>query len=296
MVQCLVCQYAIYGEAILCSVCGCQASFHLKCAKDEHGFSSLKQFKCPQHACFLCKRENRLWRCRHPTDWLLSKHEVPATRIEEIFSCLPLPYNDEEFKTDINWKDLTENKLEPPPYEQIKRNFYLIKRKRSKVDADTGCASCSSTECSEACMCRVQYISCSKGCRCKGKCQNRPFNTEKKIQIVKVKLMRFSFSIISFVLFYNSHLFLLYGTLSLYSLMLDDVNFFFVLKRQVDGEIRVGVFAATSIQVGEPLTYDYRFEQFGPEVECLCGVEIVKAISGIKRRLFQAGGIKGRSI
>ncbi|KAF6152191.1 hypothetical protein GIB67_019413 [Kingdonia uniflora] len=29
-------------------------------------------------------------------------------------------------------------------------------------------------------------------------------------------------------------------------------------KWQVDGETRVGVFAARSINIGEPLTYDYR--------------------------------------
>lgn len=32
-----------------------------------------------------------------------------------------------------------------------------------------------------------------------------------------------------------------------------------VLNRQVEGETRVGVFAARSIEVGEPLTYDYRY-------------------------------------
>lgn len=33
------------------------------------------------------------------------------------------------------------------------------------------------------------------------------------------------------------------------------------LSRQVDGETRVGVFASRSIQVGEHLTYDYRYVQ-----------------------------------
>lgn len=32
-----------------------------------------------------------------------------------------------------------------------------------------------------------------------------------------------------------------------------------VSSRQVDGETRIGVFAGRSIEVGEPLTYDYRY-------------------------------------
>ncbi|TVU29294.1 hypothetical protein EJB05_20854 [Eragrostis curvula] len=42
-------------------------------------------------------------------------------------------------------------------------------------------------------------------------------------------------------------------------------------KWQVDGETRVGVFASRSINVGEPLTYDYRFVHFGRKVKCRCG-------------------------
>ncbi|RVW14456.1 hypothetical protein CK203_090788 [Vitis vinifera] len=34
---------------------------------------------------------------------------------------------------------------------------------------------------------------------------------------------------------------------------------FGLLLRQVEGETRVGVFAARSIKAGEPLTYDYRY-------------------------------------
>uniref|UniRef100_A0A0E0EM28 SET domain-containing protein n=1 Tax=Oryza meridionalis TaxID=40149 RepID=A0A0E0EM28_9ORYZ len=45
-------------------------------------------------------------------------------------------------------------------------------------------------------------------------------------------------------------------------------------KWQVNGKTRLGVFASKAIEVGEPLTYDYRFEQhFGPEIECFCGAQ-----------------------
>ncbi|KAL0340165.1 UNVERIFIED_CONTAM: Histone-lysine N-methyltransferase ASHR3 [Sesamum radiatum] len=108
LVQCSACQTVVYHEEeILCSVRGCRGVFHLKCAKECLGFSSSKQFKCPQHECFLCKQKNRLWRCircpiachdkcapfpehvvhfpdqpgeaicwRHSTDWRLEKKDI----------------------------------------------------------------------------------------------------------------------------------------------------------------------------------------------------------------------------
>lgn len=56
-------------------------------------------------------------------------------------------------------------------------------------------------------------------------------------------------------------------------------------KWQVEGETRVGVFAARSIEVGQPLTYDYRFVQFGPEVKCHCGALNCQGYLGAKRRI-----------
>ncbi|KAJ0090308.1 hypothetical protein Patl1_14476 [Pistacia atlantica] len=56
-------------------------------------------------------------------------------------------------------------------------------------------------------------------------------------------------------------------------------------KWQVEGETRVGVFAARSIKVGEPLTYDYRFIQFGPEVKCHCGAPSCQGYLGTKRKV-----------
>lgn len=49
-VECRVCQTSIYpGREVLCSVRGCQAAYHLKCANEKLGFSSSRKFKCPQH-------------------------------------------------------------------------------------------------------------------------------------------------------------------------------------------------------------------------------------------------------
>lgn len=104
----------------------------------------------------------------------------------------------------------------------IKLDIYLVKKKRDDVDDGTGCTSCRDT-CSENCVCRyfqiifhlsatyvpavlafwlvmlwansftwsnrVQCISCSKACRCSENCTNRPFRKDKKIKIVKVKII-----------------------------------------------------------------------------------------------------------
>ncbi|GFQ01208.1 histone-lysine n-methyltransferase ashh3 [Phtheirospermum japonicum] len=64
-------------------------------------------------------------------------------------------------------------------------------------------------------------------------------------------------------------------------------------KWQVEGEVRVGVFASKSIKVGEALTYDYLFVQFGPEVECRCGAPSCNGYLGTKRKIVFAQRLKG---
>ncbi|KAL8488684.1 hypothetical protein ACS0TY_024825 [Phlomoides rotata] len=317
MIQCGACQKGVYPEEkISCSVRGCRSAFHLACAKESLSFSfsssKKKQFKCPQH------------------------HKVPASTIEDIFSVLPLPYIEEEFKIDINWKDEieTETKLEPHPYTHIKRNMYLVKKKRNSIDTDNGCTNCSSTRCSDGCECRVQCISCSNACSCSKECANRPFQKAKKIQIVKTELCGWGvvaaepISKEDFVVEYVGE-------------VIDDVlcekrlwdmkdqdstNFYmceinkdFVIdatfkgnasrflnhscapnckleKWQVEGETRVGVFASRSIEVGEPLTYDYRFVQFGPQVPCHCGAPNCRGYLGTRKKIVFAPKAKRKDL
>ncbi|CAK9171388.1 unnamed protein product [Ilex paraguariensis] len=354
-VDCCVCQNVIYpGEEVLCSVHGCKGVYHLTCAKERLGFSSMGQFKCPQHACYLCKQKFHLWRCarcklashdkcaafpehviyfhdqpgrvvcwKHPTDWRFQKKRaVRSNEIEGIFSRLPLPYVEEEFKIDITWKDMMENKLEPPPYVHIRRNIYLVKRKRDDVDAGIGCTNCSSSMCSEDCVCRVQCISCSKACHCSELCANRPFRKEKKIRIVKTELCGWGVEAAESIKkgdFVTEYI----GEViddamceqRLWDMKYKGVKNFYMCeirkdftidatfkgnssrflnhscypnckleKWQVEGETRVGVFAARPIEIGEPLTYDYRFVQFGPEVKCHCGAPNCQGYLGIKRK------------
>ncbi|KAE8710378.1 Histone-lysine N-methyltransferase ASHR3 [Hibiscus syriacus] len=255
---------------------------------------------------------------------LNEQHAVPATGIEEVFCQLPLPYMDEEFKLDMTWRDLLENKFDPPPYVHIKRNAYLVKKKRDNVVDDIGCASCSST-CSEDCVCRVQCISCSKACHCPESCTNRPFSKEKKIKIVKTELCGWGVEAAEpikkgdFVIEYigeviddaqcekrlwdmkykgvkNFYMCEIRKDFTIDATFKGNTSRFLnhscdpncVLEKwQVEGETRVGVFAARSIEVGEPLTYDYRFVQFGPEVKCHCGASNCQGYLGTKRKIVK---------
>lgn len=254
---------------------------------------------------------------------MLNEQHAEATRdIEEVFCRLPLPYADEEFKIDLTWKDLMENKVGPPPYVHIKRNIYLVKKKRDNSDDDIGCMSCSS-ECSENCVCRVQYISCSKACHCSETCNNRPFRKEKKIKIVKTEFCGWGVEAAEpinkgeFIIEYIGEV--IDDALCeqrLWDMKYRGVQNFYMCeirkdftidatfkgnfsrflnhscdpncmleKWQVEGETRVGVFAARSIKAGEPLTYDYRFVQFGPEVKCYCGASSCQGYLGTKRKI-----------
>ncbi|XP_057967904.1 histone-lysine N-methyltransferase ASHR3 isoform X2 [Malania oleifera] len=347
LVECLVCHNFIYpGEEVLCSVRGCQGVYHLMCAKRRLAFSISRKFKCPQHRlhwrCVRCTKASHdkcapwpdkvihlrnqpgravCW--RHPGDWRLdNKHAVPANNIEKVFCRLPLPYVEEEFRIDVTWKDVMENKMEPPPFVHIRRNVYLVKKKRDDADDGIGCTNCTSI-CSEDCVCRVQSISCSKACHCSEMCTNRPFRKEKKIKIVKTELCGWGVEAAEFI---NKGDFII----EYIGEVIDDAlcerrlwdmkdkgvqNFYMceirknftidatfkgnssrflnhscdpnckLEKWQVDGETRVGVFAARSIEVGEPLTYDYRFVQFGPEVKCHCGATNCQGYLGTKRKI-----------
>ncbi|KAG2668127.1 hypothetical protein I3760_15G145500 [Carya illinoinensis] len=353
MVDCLVCHDIIYpGDEVLCSVRDCQGVYHLECAKARLQISNLKNFKCPQHACFICK--NRLyWRCvqcpmashdkcapwpdtvmhlegqsgravcwRHPTNWRLDREHAACTSdMEEVFGRLPLPYVDEEFKIDLTWKDM-ENKMELPPYVHIRRNVYLVKKKRNGAADDTGCTNCS-TVCSDDCVCRVQCISCSKACRCSENCTNRPFRKERKINIVKTEFCGWGvvaaekFNKGDFIIEYigeviddalceqrlwdmkyrgaqNFYMCEIRKDFTIDATFKGNASRFLnhgcdpnciLEKWQFEGEVRVGVFAARSIEVGEPLTYDYRFVQFGPEVKCHCGASNCQGYLGTKRKI-----------
>ncbi|KAK1399882.1 Histone-lysine N-methyltransferase ASHR3 [Heracleum sosnowskyi] len=342
LVKCRLCRTFIYSKTQLtCSVRDCEAAYHLECAQESLGTSSSRKFKCPQHACYLCKERHQLLRC---TKCELAWHAKCAAFPEhvthlrnqtakaicwrshetkkELFFCLPVPDVTEEFDIDDTWKNTTVTEMEPPSYEHIRRNIYLVKKKVDDWGADIGCTKCTSV-CSEACPCRVQYISCSKACRCSDMCTNRPFQKEKRIKVVKTEVCGWGIEaaesinkgdfIIEYVgevisdaeckdrLSYleymgakNFYMCKVQTDFTIDSTFKGNTARFLnhscdpncnLEKRQLDGETRLGIFASRTIQAGEPLTYDYRYDQFGPDqVKCQCGASNCQGYLGVKRK------------
>nr|CAD1825032.1 unnamed protein product [Ananas comosus var. bracteatus] len=290
MVECRLCSKVIYPrEEVQCSVSGCQGTFHQTCAKSKGGLS--KPFKCPQH---------------------------------EAFNRLPLPYINEEFSIGAILNDVTENKAEPSPYVHIKRNVYLVKKKRNGADAGVGCTNCRpDSTCKDDCECRGLSISCSKACHCSDMCKNKPFRKEKKIKVVKTENCGWGVVALEsidkgdFVIEYIGEVIddatceqrlwdmKFRGDQKFYMCEISkdftiDATFKGNASRflnhscnpncklekwQVDGETRVGIFASRSIEVGEPLTYDYRFVLFGSTVKCCCGASNCQGYLGTKKKV-----------
>jgi hypothetical protein len=63
------------------------------------------------------------------------------------------------------------------------------------------------------------------------------------------------------------------------------------VHRRVDGETRVGVFALRDINVGESVTYDYKYIEFGPNVKCCCGAPNCRGAIGER---FNSNRVKSR--
>uniref|UniRef100_A0A803M903 Uncharacterized protein n=1 Tax=Chenopodium quinoa TaxID=63459 RepID=A0A803M903_CHEQI len=291
LVECRACSSYIYpGDEVSCAVRG----------------------SWPDKVIHLSERPGWTVCWRHPKDW----------RQEDVFSRLPLPYVEEEFNIESTLKDSPIDKLEPPPYVHIRRNVYLVKKKREDATMDIGCTSCRSA-CSDDCVCRVQSISCSRSCHCSDACTNKPFRKEKKIKIVRTELCGWGVEAAEainkgdFIIEYVGEVIDdLLCTQRLWDMKNKEVKNFYMCeirkdftidatfkgnasrflnhscdpnckleKWQVEGDIRVGAFAARPIKIGEPLTYDYRFVQFGPEVKCCCGAGNCQGYLGAKKKI-----------
>nr|GMD71532.1 histone-lysine N-methyltransferase ASHH3-like [Ipomoea batatas] len=125
--------------------------------------------------------------------WLLfaiSYQGAVTSGIENIFSKLITEIGD---PVDFELPDWL-NKWQPVPYTFIKRNIYLTKRIKRRLEDDGIFCSCnsvagSSDVCGRDCLCSMLMSSCSSGCKCGGSCLNKPFHQRaaKKMKIVKTE-------------------------------------------------------------------------------------------------------------
>ncbi|MCO5549248.1 hypothetical protein L7F22_002715 [Adiantum nelumboides] len=344
-VECFFCKaFVARPDLTSCSHKDCNRSYHLTCGHGLEDFHFRKNGDavCPQHVCMVCKRNSNLkvFRCercpvaahkkcfafpenviflkskpdqficwRHPQDWRLeSEYKAPTADTQEVFKRLPLPYAQAEFSIGSELPDeVSGNGLEPAPFVQIRRNIFLVKKKRDDFDDGVGCT-CQNA-CRDNCECRSQSMSCSRSCTCNEKCGNKPFRKEKRIKLVKT--LECGWGVQTTEAIVKGEFIIEYvGEVINESICEErlwtlkergDYNFYmceigkdFIIdatfkgntarfvnhscepncnleKWRVDGEIRVGIFAVRDIKDGEALTYDYRFIQFGPTVKCRCG-------------------------
>ncbi|KAM3199186.1 histone-lysine N-methyltransferase ASHH3 isoform X1 [Capsicum annuum] len=86
------------------------------------------------------------------------------------------------------------NKWQSMPYIFIRRNIYLIKKVKRRLEDDGIFCSCRSTGetsavCGKDCLCGMLLSSCSSGCQCGSSCLNKPFHQRpvKKMKLVKTE-------------------------------------------------------------------------------------------------------------
>ncbi|EYU46331.1 hypothetical protein MIMGU_mgv1a025945mg, partial [Erythranthe guttata] len=86
------------------------------------------------------------------------------------------------------------NKWNSTSYTKIRRNVYLTKKVKRRLEDDgIFCSCCSSAEssgvCGKDCLCGMLMSSCSSGCKCGISCLNKPFHQRpvKKIKTVQTE-------------------------------------------------------------------------------------------------------------
>ncbi|KAJ8755146.1 hypothetical protein K2173_018944 [Erythroxylum novogranatense] len=86
------------------------------------------------------------------------------------------------------------NKWKTMPYTSIKRNIYLTKKMKRRLEDDGIFCSCSQSPgssgvCSRDCHCGMLLSSCSSGCKCGRLCVNKPFQNRpvKKMRLVQTE-------------------------------------------------------------------------------------------------------------
>ncbi|GFQ01411.1 histone-lysine n-methyltransferase ashr3 [Phtheirospermum japonicum] len=310
-VQCRVCQNIVCpepDEKIVCSVRGCQGVFHLTCAKENLKFSSSKQFKCPQHidqvkpfvgGILLIAIKKRLAK-RIDISLFSMQHEVPANNLEDVFALLPLPYNVEEFKIDKKWKDQTETK------ENVVMLMMILDAQAAvlQIALMVVCAGFSASAAQKLVVAPKTTERCGWGVVAAESISKEDFIVEYVGEVIDDAMCERRLWDMKDQDAKNFYMCEINKDFVIDATFKGNASRFLnhscapnckLEKWQVEGEVRVGVFASKSIKVGEALTYDYRFVQFGPEVECRCGAPSCNGYLGTKRKIVFAPKTKRKA-
>ncbi|GBG86447.1 hypothetical protein CBR_g41442 [Chara braunii] len=176
--------------------------------------------------------------------------------------------------------------------------------------------------CGRDCICRMLFTGCSKNCGCGEKCTNLPFHKLKGRKIRPVKTERCGWGVEAaeniragdFIIEYvgeviddeicekrlwamkargetNFYLCEISKDMVVDATFKGNISRFInhscdpnceLQKWEMEGSLRVGVFATRDIPEGANLTYDYQFIQFGQDQYCLCGSEECRGKLGAK--------------
>ncbi|KAJ3323140.1 Histone-Lysine N-Methyltransferase ash1l [Boothiomyces sp. JEL0866] len=181
-----------------------------------------------------------------------------------------------------------------------------------------------SPACGPSCLNRCMYIECTSDCPNGDRCSNKRFERKevvKKVNVIKCPgrgfglqtqefipkgkfIMEYRGEIISDATCHermrtiyanaSNHYFLNYGlgevidgyrkgTIARFANHSCDPNCH-IEKWSYDGECRIGLFASKDIQPGSELTYDYKFESFGPLQKCMCQSENCRGFIGLNKK------------
>ncbi|KAI6698971.1 hypothetical protein NL676_019090 [Syzygium grande] len=202
----------------------------------------------------------------------------------------------------------------------IRRNIYLTKRMKRRLDDDGIFCSCSpspgsSVVCNKDCHCGMLLSSCSSGCKCGSSCINKPFQSRPMKKMKLVQTEKCGSGIVADEDIKQGGVFIDDKTCEerLWSMKhRGETNFYLceinrdmvidatykgnksryinhsccpnteMQKWIIDGETRIGIFATRDIKKGEHLTYDYQFVQFGADQDCHCGAVGCRRKLGVK--------------
>ncbi|KAJ3260634.1 Histone-Lysine N-Methyltransferase ash1l [Boothiomyces macroporosus] len=212
----------------------------------------------------------------------------------------------------------------PTSFQTISKNIYVDRKPRkAEAPAICHCElpEDGSPACGPSCLNRCMYIECTSDCpngdRCSNKrferketvkgvtCPGRGFGLQTQEFIPKNKfIMEYRGEIISDAtcrermrtIYANAsnHYFLNYGfgevidgyrkgTIARFANHSCDPNCH-IEKWSYDGECRIGLFASKDIEPGSELTYDYKFESFGPLQKCMCQSENCRGFIGLNKK------------